>query len=106
MGKVVFSPGIIDQLNELVFILYKEEYFSYRESAHIYVEKIKEFALSIPNQIAHRTNNKKYGEWYCRYTYSRHTQWYILFDTDGKTWLIRNITNNHSGGYPRYIREL
>ena len=44
-----------------MFILYEEEYFSYRESAYIYVEKIKEFALSIPNQIAHSTNNKKYS---------------------------------------------
>ncbi|SFQ21135.1 hypothetical protein [Parafilimonas terrae] len=104
MGQVIAKPSVTRKLNKLVSILYKKEYFSYRASAIEYVKGIENFINTIPTQQAYHTTNPKYGLFYCMYKPNRHTAWYITFDTDGETWLVKNIFNNHTTDYPEYIK--
>lgn len=106
MAKIVVTEYVIEKLNSLIDILYENEYFGFKIDAIAYVSEIELFIETIPQRKARPTNNSKYGKWYCRYIHSRHTQWYITFDTDGKTWLIRNVINNHTEDYPKFIKNL
>ncbi len=41
--KIVFQHNVVDFLDELLFVLYEENYFSYKSSAYEYVLKIADF---------------------------------------------------------------
>ena len=50
MEKVIFKNRVLNYLDELVYTLFKEEYFSYAENAQLYVDKIVDFiTLEIKN---------------------------------------------------------
>jgi len=38
-----FQNGVLDYLDDLVFILFKEEYFGFMQSSYDYVDKIIDF---------------------------------------------------------------
>jgi flagellar capping protein FliD len=46
---IIFQNGVLDYLDDLVFILFKEEYFGFMQSSYDYVDKIIDF---IENDIA------------------------------------------------------
>jgi len=74
------------------------------ESAKEYRNKIIFFIDTIPNLKKKITKNNKYGNWYCSYKPNRNTTYFITSDYEDGTYLIRNIFNNHTGGYPAFIR--
>jgi hypothetical protein len=43
--KVIFTPYVIDFLDDLVRVLYKKEYFGFIETAEDYVSKIYDAVL-------------------------------------------------------------
>ena len=51
--KVVFTPNVIDFLDDLVRILYKKEYFGFMETAEEYVLKIYD---AVPENIKSSTH--------------------------------------------------
>ncbi|MCZ2225049.1 MAG: hypothetical protein LC122_15610 [Chitinophagales bacterium] len=103
MEQIVIRKELLNKLDELIRLLFENEYFSYYEDAEQYVDNIRMFIKTIPQQKIKPTLIKTYGAYYCQYKPNKHTTWYITFDTDGKTWLIKNIFNNHTKDYPRYI---
>ncbi len=103
MGQIIVKPAVRDSLNSLVYILYKEEYFGFIESAKKYVVSIYEFIDTIPYQRCKRCVNNKYGTYYCRYQPNRKTSWYIGFEVEDDIYLIKFITNNHSNDYADFI---
>ncbi|MCZ2225051.1 MAG: hypothetical protein LC122_15620 [Chitinophagales bacterium] len=106
MEKVIILPAVRRKLDELIEVLVKEQYFSYLYLAEKYVHNIYDFMNTLPQQKVKPTLIKTYGAYYCQYKPNKHTTWYITFDTNGKTWLIKNIFNNHTKDYPRYIGNL
>ncbi len=86
MGEVIIDRNLEDKLYNLVFTLYKKEYFGFMESAFNYVDKVIDFFYSIPSQKYKYCYNKKFGAFYCSYK-------------------ANEITNNHCGDYA-YVLSL
>lgn len=104
--QIIVLPLVEQKLNELLDVLIFKGYFSYYENAIKYVAAIRYFMHSIPVQRRYETSRKKYGAWYCKYKPNKNTTWFISFDTDGELFVVRNITNNHTGDYPDFIRSI
>lgn len=103
MEKIVVSTLVKEKLNELIKILYEEEYFGFKQSAEDYVHKIIEFIYAVPTLPRKKAKNNIYGNFYCTYKHSYNTSWYITFDVEDETYLIKNIANNHSKDYAEFI---
>ena len=99
--KVDISPSVVEYLNELITLLFYDEYFSFEQNAQLYVEKIYDFIeyslLSFPHKITPNAL-KKFGSLYIFYKANNRTTWYIyFFEKHGNRYLITYITNNHIG---------
>ncbi len=95
---ILFEKEVIDFLDNLIFDLYIENYFSYTENAEDYVIKIIDFINeSIENFPAKNTPNKLYlyGSKYIFYKSNQRTTWFIFFEQKKQTILITHIFNNH-----------
>ena len=95
---IIFQYGVLDYLDDLVFILFKEEYFGFMQSSNDYVDKIIDF---IENDIASfpskktPTALKNFGSKYIFYKSNQRTTWYIFFENKNNNFLITNIINSH-----------
>jgi hypothetical protein len=105
LEKIILSEASINRLNELIRVLFDEEYFGFVETAIDYALKIYEFIKTIPNRSHRLTKNPHYGTFYCRYKANNRTDWYILFDKENDQYLIKNIINNHTREYTLYIGD-
>lgn len=98
MEKVIFKNKVLDYLDELVYALFKEEYFSYSENAQLYVDKIVDFIRleinSFPNKIT-PLKIKYLGSNYIFFKSNNRTTWYIFFEKKNQNYLITGIINNH-----------
>ena len=96
--KVVFTPNVIDILDDLVRVLYLKEYFGFIETAEEYVSKIYD---AVPENIILSTHKKtpknlKYlGANYIFYKSNNRTTWYFFFEKKNHNYLITGIINNH-----------
>ena len=103
MEKIIVSEIVKYKLDELIKILYDEEYFGFKQSAEDYVHDIIEFIYAVPTLPRKNTKKNRYGNFYCTYKHSNNTSWYITFDFENETYLIKNIANNHSRDYAEFI---
>lgn len=103
MARVIISAIVRQKIDDLIEILYKENYFSYIENAIAYADEIVDFMYTIPEQKRRLVINPTKGRWYCQYKRSRRTFWFVLFDTDGETFFIQDVFNNHVADYPKYL---
>jgi hypothetical protein len=98
LEKVIFKNKILYYLDELVYILFKEEYFTYSENAQLYVDKIVDFIILEINNFPHKITpkNLKYlGSNYIFYKSNNRTTWYIFFEKSNSNYLITVIINNY-----------
>jgi len=101
LEKIVVSQEVSDYFEELILILYKDEYFGFVESATAYVDRIIDFIFhsigTYPRNIAPE-KLQKFGSYYLIFKANDHTSWYIFFDFDEieNIYLISAILNNHS----------
>lgn len=96
--KVIFTPYVIDFLDDLVRILYKKEYFGFIETAEVYVSKIYDAVLENIKSSTYKESPKtlKYlGSNYIFYKSNNRTTWYIFFEIKNNNFLITGIINNH-----------
>jgi len=96
--KVVFTPHVIVFLDDLVRVLYKKEYFGFKETAEEYVSKIYDAVPEYINSSTHKLTPKslKYlGANYIFYKPNNRTTWYIFFEKKNHNYLITGIINNH-----------
>lgn len=97
--NIQYLSDVKAQLNELVFVLYENEYFSFLENSFEYVDRIIDF---IENQIAIFPSKKtpkkliRLGSKYVFYKINNQTTWYIFFENKDNRYLVTHITNNHS----------
>lgn len=89
--KLFYKPETEDYFNELVFILFKEDYFSYLENAIIYKDKILNFIESNISTFPSRKTPKKlqsFGTNYIFYKSNQRTTWYIFFEKSENKYLL------------------
>ncbi len=106
MEKIILDDLVKTKLRELTSTLFEDEYFGFVSDAENYVNTILDFIFTIPTLKHKRTLYTKYGSYYCKYKHNHKTTWYITFDVEDDTYLIQNITNNHSADYPKFISWL
>ena len=102
--KVIVLPKVIEYLDKLVFILYKEVYFSYLDNSKRYVDELLfDIEKDLPEKRHKPAPNHfdKYGKnmKYASFKKNKRTTWYAFFKTyekDGEIfYLVRYIANNH-----------
>ena len=97
--EIFYKEEVENFINDLVFMLYKEGYFSYLENAIEYKDKIIDF---IENNIVDFPHKKTpfelshFGSKYMFYKSNSRTTWYIFFEKFDNKYLVSFITNNHS----------
>ena len=98
--KIIYNHKVIEYLNELVDILYEQNYFGFKESAYDYVDwlfdKITHDISKTPREKAPKYFNK-YGRNLSFIRLKRNTQttWYVFFHHEEDIYYIRYIGNNH-----------
>ncbi len=96
--KVIYTPHVIAYLDELVRVLYKEEYFGFIESAEDYVVRIYDAVSESIKLSSHKKTPSKLqylGSNYIFYKSNTRTTWYIFFEKRATDFLITGIINNH-----------
>ncbi|PKP18739.1 MAG: hypothetical protein CVU07_01295 [Bacteroidetes bacterium HGW-Bacteroidetes-23] len=96
--KIFYKPDVELFLNELIFILYRENYFTFFENAIDYKDKIVDFIeQNIANIPFKNTPLPLYslGSKYIFYNSNSRTTWYIFFEKEENQFLITYISNNH-----------
>jgi len=95
---IILQQNISDFLENLVQILFDEEYFGFREQAQTYVRQIYDFIeFELVNFPFRKTPEKllRYGSNYVFYKANNRTTWYVFFEQNENRYLITYITNNH-----------
>lgn len=96
---IVFQRNVLDYFDDLIFVLFQEQYFGFIESSEIYVDKIVDF---IKNDLATFPSKKTpiqlqyLGSNYVFYQSNQRTTWYIFFEQSNYNYLITNIINSHN----------
>lgn len=96
---ILFDNEVVDYLDNLVFELYKKEYFGFVESADAFVLKLADFIYENIEKLPSRKTPSKIqqlGSNYIFYQSNQRTTWYVFFDKEGTNYLITSIINNHS----------
>ena len=96
--KIIFTPHVIDFLDDLVRVLYKKEYFGFVETAEEYVSKIYDAVLENINLRTYKSTPQKLkylGSKYIFYKSNNRTTWYVFFEKKNENYLITGIINNH-----------
>ena len=104
--QVNIDPFVYQKLGDLIQVLLDKDYFATHAKALAYVDSIYKFIISIPRRTARNTKNNRYGNFYATYKANRRTTWYIMYDIEDDVYLIRNVINNHTEDYPRFIAGL
>jgi len=104
---VKFSNRVSSYFDELITILFWQDYFGFIDSALQYVldmmNYIEKYIAVLPNYIAPDYFDKyQKGMRYMTYQANRRTTWYIFFKQKDNRFIIYYITNNHFEG--QYIR--
>ena len=99
--RVVYHKEVTSYLNELVDILYEQEYFGFKESAYDYVDWIfEQIEDSIDRKVKKPAPKpfERYGLGlsYVSYRRNANTTWYVFFRRQEDTFLIFYIGNNHN----------
>jgi hypothetical protein len=98
LEKIIFKNNVLEYFDELVFLLFKEEYFSYAENAQLYVDKIVDFIFMEIKSFPHKRTPQKIkylGSNYVFYKANNRTTWFIFFEKQHNKYLITSILNNH-----------
>lgn len=95
---ILFEREVIDFLDDLIYELYNENYFSYTENAENYVIKLIDFITNSIEKFPAKNTPRNlilYGSKYVFYKANHRTTWYVFFEQKKQTVLITHIFNNH-----------
>ena len=106
-SKVFYSQVATDFLNDLVTILYEQDYFGFLETTLDYMTKMKNFIEKSIHNTPHHPAPQYFSKYqksmkYIIYQANKRTTWYIFFKQSENRFLIYYITNNHFEG--QFIR--
>jgi hypothetical protein len=107
MEKVIISQYLLNNLDNLVYLLFDKSYFSYLESSETYVDAIIDYIHSIPNLPPRKTKNPKHGVYFVVYRVkNKRTQYFITYNVKDSRYVIKNIFTSYEKGYATYIRGI
>ena len=95
---VIIQLEVIYFLDRLIEQLYHFDYFSYKENAEFYTEKIYDFIHRDIEAFPHKPTPKSLvhlGSHYIFYKSNARTTWYIFFEESETNFLVTGILNNH-----------
>ncbi|MBA3985572.1 MAG: hypothetical protein H0X63_03130 [Flavobacteriales bacterium] len=107
MEKVIFTQSTLDYFDQLVYILFEKEYFSYEKTAQDYVYKIVQFIENSVHFLPHKIVPLKlshHGSFYIFYKPNQRTTWYVFFEKGNQRIVVTSILNNHCKE-ARYLSE-
>ena len=96
---IILRKNVTDYLEELISILYENEYFGFESDAEEYVKKIYDFIeYNLPIFPFKKTpeNLSQLGSKYIFYKANHTTTWYIFFENLENRHIVTYITNSHS----------
>jgi hypothetical protein len=96
---VRFQPSALLYLNELVDVLFYENYFSIRESAIDYVTRLLDIVENKIGKMQHHKTPKTishHGSWLIHFNISKKTTWYFVFEKSENRYLVTYVFNNYS----------
>ncbi len=96
---IFYKSEVTNFLNELVYLLFKDDYFRYIENAIDYKDKLIEFIENNISTFPYKYTPVKLrnlGSKYIYYKSNSRTTWYIFFEKNDGIYVITFITNNHS----------
>lgn len=97
-NEIVYQKQVLEFLDDLMFILFKNEYFSYQENAIQYVENLVHYISNNINKPPEKFTPKplqKFAHYFFTYAANNHTTWYILYHKQEHRYIISHIFNNH-----------
>lgn len=97
--KIFYKIEVEIFLNNLIYILYKADYFSYVENAIEYKDNIIDFIDQNIQSFPHKLTPLPLfylGSNYIFYKSNSRTTWYIFFEKEENQYLITYISNNHT----------
>jgi len=103
--NVIITPEVYEYLENLVIILYENEYFGFEESARKYVDDLYyDITETLPVCVKKPAPNyfDKYGKgmYYASFRKNKNTQWFAFFRIYKKNgeeiFQVRYIANNHT----------
>ena len=97
--KIIYHRQVVIYLNELVDLLYEQNYFGFKESAYDYVDWIFdriESKIAVSSAKAAPKHFSKYGKnlLYISLKRNSKTTWYVFFNYEEDLFHIRYISNN------------
>ncbi len=96
---MILQQNVREYLDNLIQILFENDYFGFEESAQIYVSKIYDFIehelINFPYKITPEKLSH-FGQKYAFYNANNRTTWYIFFEIKDSRLLITYLTNNHA----------
>jgi len=101
---VRFLPEVLDYFEELVWILFENEYFGFYESSRKYVDElVEDIKTKLPTRPAKPAPEKfdRYGKnmEYAVFKKNKRTSWYVFFrvykENEKEIYQVRYISNNH-----------
>jgi len=99
LEKIIFRKEVLEYFDELFFVLFEREYFSFEGNAHKYIDKIVQFIYEDIATFPHKSSPKELknlGSKYIFYKANSRTIWYIFFENKGEKYIITGIINSHS----------
>lgn len=102
-NDISYSEDFVDYLNNLVTILYEQDYFGFIESAKQYTSDIINFIRQNIGKSPHYPAPEYFSKYkpdmdYIMYRANKSTTWYIFFTQRENQFFIYYITNNHIEG--------
>ena len=104
--QVKTTPEVLKYFNNLIDILYENDYFGFEEDAIQYVTDLfEDIKTNLPTKTRKPAPEHfvEYGKdlYYAKFKTNRHTMWYVFFTihydkfSKMQTLLIRYVSNNH-----------
>jgi hypothetical protein len=102
--RVFFEPKVQDYLEDLIPILYENNYFGFEDAAVKYINTLIDDIYDNLPLCSHKPappDFEKYGKdmYYAVFRKSKQTVWYIFFNKYNENsnifYLVRYIANNH-----------
>ena len=95
---VRYDESVLEYLDQLIYELYRNDYFSFIETAEEYVNKIIDYVEVNIERLQSRKSPaplKIFGAYYISYNPNRRTTWYIFFEKKSDHYLVTSILNNY-----------
>lgn len=95
---VQFQNNVLNYFDELIFVLFEDEYFGFVESSEEYISRIVDFIyFNIDRFPSKKTpiQLQKFGPNYIFYKINPRTTWYIFFEKENNNYFVTHLMNNH-----------